>query len=70
MKFNSKNKKCCYTCKYFKNDPKFLEEVFPGYNVLSSAYGSTRKDDGLCIRKNVYLSGYNVCKDYTPKVSS
>ena len=70
LKLYSKTKKCCYTCKYFRNDPEYLEEVFPGYKVLSSAYGSTRKDDGICLLKEIYLSGYNVCKDYVPKNSS
>ncbi|NPA40429.1 MAG: hypothetical protein GXO57_08315 [Thermodesulfobacteria bacterium] len=66
MKKSKTFKKCCYTCKHFCNDPQFLEEVFKGYKVLSSAYGSTRKDDGLCLLKKIFLSGYNVCKDYEP----
>jgi len=54
----------CRDCKYFNNDPSFLEKSFPGLNALSSAYGSTRGENGICSKRDIYLSPVDKCKDF------
>ena len=39
----------CSQCRHFRNDAKYLEIAFRGLTSLSSAYGSTRSDDGICV---------------------
>ena len=40
----------CRDCAQFRNDPAYLEAALRGMNVMSSAWGSTRAEDGLCLR--------------------
>ncbi|MEW6214734.1 MAG: hypothetical protein AB1478_05945 [Nitrospirota bacterium] len=54
----------CMECVYFNNDPAWLEKVFPGLNALSSAYGATRGESGICIKKDIYLSPVRQCSDF------
>ena len=54
----------CRDCRYFNNDPAFLEDSFPGLNALSSAYGSTRGENGICSKRDLYLSPGKSCKDF------
>jgi hypothetical protein len=56
----------CRDCRYFNNDPAFLEREFPGLNALSSAYGSTRGENGICGKRDLYLSPVTRCKDFEP----
>ncbi|OHE57786.1 MAG: hypothetical protein A2Z47_04585 [Thermodesulfovibrio sp. RBG_19FT_COMBO_42_12] len=55
----------CRDCKYFNNDPAFLEKAFPGLNALSSAYGSTRGENGICSKRDLYLSPIKQCGDFS-----
>ena len=57
----------CRHCAQFRNDPAFLEAAFKGLASLSSAYGSVRADDGLCLAHDRYLSGDGGCADFTPR---
>ena len=59
-------KKICLNCLFFRNDPAFLESEFKGWSTLGSAYGSVRKDDGICSRHEEYLSAYDWCKQFRP----
>lgn len=52
----------CRDCKYFNNDPGWLEQVFPGLNALSSAYGTARGEAGICNKRDIYLSPVQKCK--------
>lgn len=52
---------CCSNCTYFRNDPEFIELTFAGLGSLSSARGSTRGDDGICLRHDRYLSARASC---------
>jgi len=61
----SKIKACCLNCVYFNNAPEYIESVFKGMRVLGSGYASVKKDDGICELKDIYLSGNNVCKEFT-----
>ncbi len=38
----------CNDCKFFNNDPKILESLFPGILILSSFHSSSRGDAGIC----------------------
>lgn len=50
------------------NDPAKFERTFPGFTVLSSAYGSTRADAGLCTKKDrIFLPSRKACKEFVPK---
>ena len=54
----------CRACRHFRNDPAFLEASFNGLSALSSAWGSTRADDGICVLHGRYLSAEASCEDF------
>ena len=54
----------CRDCKYFQNDPAWLERAFPGLNSLSSAYGATRGENGVCTKLDLYLSPSRHCDHF------
>ncbi|MGA2293473.1 hypothetical protein [Bradyrhizobium sp.] len=54
----------CRCCSHFRNDAKYLETAFKGLASLSSAYGSVRSDDGICLRHDRYLSARSSCPDF------
>ena len=56
----------CRFCDGFVNEPDLLEEAIPGLTSFSSAYGSTRSDDGLCRRHDRYVRASFSCSDYVP----
>lgn len=56
----------CRACAHFCNNPAYLESIFAGYSAMSSAWGSTRAEDGLCLRHDRYLSADAACGDFTP----
>jgi hypothetical protein len=56
----------CRACAHFRNSPAFLESIFPGMSAMSSAWGSTRAEDGLCLKHDRYLSADAGCRDFTP----
>ncbi|MEJ2690382.1 MAG: hypothetical protein P8130_10615 [Deltaproteobacteria bacterium] len=58
-------KPICLNCRNFRNTPAFLEAAFKGMTSLGSAYGSTRKDDGICLKNDVYLSAYDWCEHFS-----
>ncbi len=51
----------CIQCRYFRNSPEFLEMAFKGLTSLSSAYGSVRSEDGICIINGRYLAATHLC---------
>ena len=52
---------CCAACVHFRGDPDFLEKTFGGLIALSSARGSVRADDGICLLHGRYLSARASC---------
>jgi len=56
--------KCCFTCVNFHNSPKYMENIYPGLNTLSSGNASVRKDDGICDLHELYLSADASCEQY------
>jgi len=54
----------CAECRFFCNDPAWLEKNFPGLNVLSSAYASVRADAGVCRLRGLFLPPWKTCPDF------
>ncbi len=59
-------KAICLNCTHFRNSPAFLEKTFPGLKVMSSGMASVRADDGLCLKREVYLAAYYHCDSFEP----
>ena len=60
----------CGACAHFGNAPAYLEAIFPGLTSLSSAYGSVRGEDGLCLLQDRYLGADCSCADFLPRCMS
>jgi hypothetical protein len=45
----------CNQCRHFINNPEILEEELKGLTILSSAYGSTRANAGICQKLSLFL---------------
>lgn len=56
----------CGSCRQFRNDAAYLEAAFAGLTSLSSAFGSARSDDGICLLHDRVLSARAVCRDFSP----
>ena len=54
----------CRRCRFFRNDPAFLEAAIPGLTSFSSGHAAVRADDGLCLRHDRYLSAHASCADF------
>lgn len=61
---NIKPRHYCYQCRHFRNSPEYLESVFKGLTSLSSAYGSVRVDDGICLINDRYLAANRCCEHF------
>jgi hypothetical protein len=62
-------REACGSCAHFRNDPRYLESAFPGWNVLGSAYGSTRAEDGICALRGIFLSASQWCASFKDRQS-
>ena len=60
----------CGSCAHFRNEPAYLEAAFAGLASLSSAYGSVRGEDGLCLRHDRYLGANGSCADFCARTPS
>jgi hypothetical protein len=60
----------CRDCAHFRNDPAYLERVFPGLTSLSSGYASVRAEDGLCLRHDRYLGARCWCADFAARAAA
>jgi hypothetical protein len=58
---------CCLHCRHFRNAPGYLEGVFNGLASLSSGYASVRKDDGVCLEHDLYLSAMAGCERFAAR---
>jgi len=56
----------CGSCRHFRNDAAYVEAALAGLTSLSSARGSTRCDDGICLLHGRYLSARSLCRDFSP----
>jgi hypothetical protein len=57
----------CAECRLFIDDPQQLERMFPGILVLSSCYGSTRGDSGVCTVRDTFQVPEPGCDDFRPR---
>lgn len=57
----------CGSCAHFRNDPAYLERLFPGLTSFASADASVRGDDGHCRRHDRYLGARSCCADFRPR---
>jgi hypothetical protein len=62
-----KQTQTCLYCRHFRNSPRYLEAVYKGLSSLSSAYASVRKDDGICLERDLYLSASASCEHFSPR---
>ena len=60
----------CRQCEHFVTDPKELETIIPGLNIVSSAYGSVRADTGYCKFNDVFLTPTVACPGFTMQLSA
>jgi len=58
--------RACGSCLLFRNDAAYLEAAFAGLTSLSSAFGSTQSDDGICLLHDRVLSARALCPDFSP----
>ena len=63
------SEKQCRACVHFRNEPAYLEAAFAGLASLSSAYGSVRDEDGLCLLHDRYLGASCSCADFTARTA-
>ncbi len=57
----------CGRCEHFTDSPRVLEAAFPGINGLSSLYGCSRGDAGICLLHDRYLLPLHSCADFRKK---
>ena len=57
----------CRTCRFFVDDPHQLEREFVGVLALSSTYGSTRGDSGICTILETFQYPLTDCSHYRPR---
>jgi len=54
----------CIHCTHFRNSPNYLEDAIKGLSTMSSGHASVRKDDGICLKNDVYLSARDWCDNF------
>jgi hypothetical protein len=54
----------CAQCAHFEDDPGALERTFVGIAALSSAYGSSRGDAGVCRRAGTFHDPEPACTEF------
>jgi hypothetical protein len=57
----------CGCCAHFVDDPRELERSLPGITILSSAWGSTRGDQGLCGLHDRFLQPVMSCPRFVER---
>ncbi len=57
----------CQGCRHFEDDPHHLERLLPGILILSSTYGSSRGDSGVCSIRDTFQVPEEACEDFAPR---
>lgn len=57
-------KPACGACRFFRNDPAYLEAAFPGMASMGSGHASVKADDGICLRHDRYHSAHASCDEF------
>jgi hypothetical protein len=68
MEAESSIRATCRDCRYFVDDPHQLERMFPGILALSSTYGSSRGDSGVCLREEIFLAPEPRCEEFELRI--
>ena len=55
----------CRECAHFVSEPRDLEALIPGLNIMSSAYGSVRADTAYCRLNDVFLTPTPACPGFS-----
>jgi hypothetical protein len=58
---------CCGLCRHFLDDPQALERLWPTLCILSSAYGDSRGDQGLCRLFQQMAAPRLACPQFAPR---
>jgi hypothetical protein len=56
----------CQACSFFQGSPVALERAAPLLRALSSAHGSSRSDDGVCLRHDRFVPAFAFCSVFVP----
>jgi len=59
----------CAVCRHFDTDPVRLERRLPGLSALSSAYGTTRGRDGICIQHDRLAPPTALCTQFAVQLT-
>jgi hypothetical protein len=59
----------CRACLHFRNDPGWIESVVTGLATMGSAWGSTRADDGICLRHDRFTSADGGCAGFAGRAT-
>jgi hypothetical protein len=54
----------CGTCRHFENAPAAIERHYKGLTAMSSAYGSSRGEDGICRLHGLHVPIADCCGDF------
>jgi hypothetical protein len=57
----------CGRCVFFVDDPRELERRLTGLTILSSAWGDTRGDQGLCELHHRLLQPAMICRRFVDR---
>ena len=57
----------CMSCRHFRNSPRYLESAYRGFTSFSSSYASACREDGICLKKEIYLLASGACKYYAAR---
>ncbi|HTQ27459.1 MAG TPA: hypothetical protein VMI35_04990 [Puia sp.] len=60
----SNTESTCQQCRWFRNDPSFIEETYPGLRTMSSGFASVLDRDGFCNFHQIYLSARDSCPKF------
>ena len=63
----NKDNERCISCRHFHNTPRYLEQTYKGLSTFSSGYASVRKDDGICVERDLYLSASAWCDQHAAR---
>ena len=57
----------CSECARFTDDALAIEALFVGMTALSSAFGSTRGNAGVCSVTDVFQNPIAACEEFIPR---
>lgn len=61
---NAPAERRCIRCTHFRNSPRYLESAIQGLRVMGSGHASVRRDDGICLLHDLFLSADAWCDSF------